>query len=120
MHIFVCNKINCLSFTAFKNFKLELMPGNVSIYTNQSISQRMQIHILIRKKNSYTCSVNDSPWIKITKITIIIASFCIDQFTRVCSGSLRKRKNKQFCVQEFSADREFHELTRQGGKLGVL
>ena len=24
-HIFVCNKINCLSFTAFKNFKMELM-----------------------------------------------------------------------------------------------
>ena len=24
-HIFVYNKINCLSFTAFKNFKLELM-----------------------------------------------------------------------------------------------
>ena len=63
-----------------------------------------------RKKNSYTGSVNDSPWIKITKI---IAS-------RVCSESLRKRKSKQFCVQEFSADREFHELTRQGGKLGVL
>ena len=34
--------------------------------------------------------------------------------------TFRKRKNKQFCVQEFSADREFHELTRQEGKLGVL
>ena len=74
----------------------------------------------IGKINSYTCSVNDSPWIKITKITIIIASFCINQFTRVCSGSLRKRKKKQFFVQEFSADREFHELTRQGSKLDVL
>ena len=35
-------------------------------------------------------------------------------------GSLRKRKNKQFCVQELSADRAFLELTRQGGKLSVL
>ena len=80
----------------------------------------MQIHIEKKKRNSYTCIVNDSAGIKITKITIIIASFCINQFARVCSGSLRKRKIKLFCVQEFSADREFHEFTRQGGKLGVL
>ena len=26
----------------------------------------------------------------------------------------------QFCVQEFSADIEFHEIQRQGGKQGVL
>ena len=42
--------------------------------------------------------------------------FCI----RVCSESFRKRKNKQFWVQEFSADVEFDKMTRQGGKLGVL
>ena len=30
------------------------------------------------------------------------------------------RKNKQLCVQEFSADREFRKLTGQGGKLAVL
>ena len=37
-HIFVCNKINCLYFTAGAD-------ENVSIYTNQFISERMQIHI---------------------------------------------------------------------------
>ena len=51
---------------------------------------------------------------------VLTLARCIDQFTRVCSESLRKRKNNQFCVQEFCADREFHELTRQGGKLDVL
>ena len=65
------------------------------------------------------CSASDSPWIKITNITIIVA-FSINQFTRVCSGCLRKRKNNQFGVQEFSADTKFHDLTRQGSKLGVL
>lgn len=35
----------------------------------------------------------------------------------VSSESLRKGKNKQFCVHKFHADREFHELKRQGGKL---
>ena len=76
----------------------------------------------IGKKNSHRCSVNDSRWIKITKITIIIgtSSFCINQFTRVFSGSLRKHKKKQFFVQEFSADRGFHDLTRLGDKLDVL
>ena len=34
-----------------------------------------------------------------------------------CSESLRKRKHKQFCVQEFSAEIEFHELTQQGSNL---
>ena len=91
-----------------KTFKLIQIATNVNPYRKR------------KQRNLYTCSVNDSPWIKIIKITIIIASFCINQFTRVCSGSLRKRKNKQFCVQEFSVDREFHEFTRQGGKLGVL
>ena len=33
---------------------------------------------------------------------------------RVYSESLRERKNKQFCVQEFSAEIEFHELKQQG------
>ena len=97
--------LRILSWNRWKRFNLykpEYFPTNAN-------------HIW--KNNSYTCSVNDSPWIK---ITIIIASFCINQFTRVCSVSLRKRKNNQYCVQEFSADREFHELTRQGGKLGVL
>ena len=60
------------------------------------------------KNCSCGCGFNDSPWIKITKIKVIIANFCINQFTRVCSGSLWKRKNKLFCVQEFSADRTFH------------
>ena len=32
----------------------------------------------------------------------------------------RKRKNKQFCVQEFSAEIEFHELTQQGSNLDEL
>ena len=68
-----------------------------------------------KERNSYTCSVNDNPWIKITTITIIIASSLV--FSREAFGSI---KNKLFFVQEFSADREFHELTRQGGKLGVL
>ena len=81
----------------------------------------MQIHVEKKKRNSYMCSVNDSGWIKITKITINIASFCINQLSHVCLGmSLWKHKNKQYCVQEFSADREFHELTRQEGKQGVL
>ena len=35
-------------------------------------------------------------------------------------GNLRKRKNKQFCVQKFSEYIEFHGMTRQEGKLGVL
>ena len=39
---------------------------------------------------------------------------------RVCSESLRKRKNKQFCVQEFSAEIEFHGLTQQGSNLDEL
>ena len=63
--------------------------------------------------------LTNSPWIKITKITMIY-SFYINQFTCVCSASLQKCKNKQFCIQEFSAYREFYELTRQGGNLGVL
>ena len=52
---------------------------------------------------------------KITIITVLIYSA-----PRVCSESLGKRKNKQFCVQEFSAYREFNELTRQNDKLGIF
>ena len=29
-------------------------------------------------------------------------------------------KNKQFCVQEFSVEIEFHELTRQGSNLDEM
>ena len=72
--IFACNKINGLSFTAFKNFKLELMETFQFI---QSRTFRNECK-LYREKNSYTCSVNDSLWTKITKITIIIARFCIN------------------------------------------
>ena len=32
----------------------------------------------------------------------------------------RKRKNKQFCVQEFSAEIGFHELTQLGSNLDEL
>ena len=35
----------------------------------------------------------------------------------VPNPAIRIRKNKQFCVQEFSADIEFYEMTRRGGKL---
>ena len=38
----------------------------------------------------------------------------------VCSERLRKRKNEQFCVQEFSEEIEFHELTQQGSNLDEL
>ena len=44
----VCNKINCLCFTAGAD-------ENVSIYTNQFISQRMQIDI--EKKEIHTRAV---------------------------------------------------------------
>ena len=39
---------------------------------------------------------------------------------RVCSESLRIRKNKQSRVQEYSAEIEFHELTQQEGNLDEL
>ena len=42
--------------------------------------------------------------------------FCI----RVCSEAFGSVKTSNFCFQEFSEDIEFHEMTRQGGKLGVL
>ena len=62
------------------------------------------------------CSANDSSWVKINiKITIFVVFALIS----VRSGSLRKRKSNQFCVQEFCVDRQFHELTGQGGKLDV-
>lgn len=54
--------------------------------------------------------------LKLQKITIIIVLALINHFTRVCSGSLRKRKNKQFCVQKFTSDR----VTWQRGKLDVV
>ena len=75
----------------------------------------MQIHMEKKKRNSYTCSINDSPWIKIT-IIIVFALISTLVSARKAFGNV---KNKQFCVQEFSADSEFHELTQQGGKLGV-
>ena len=56
---------------------------------------------------------------KITKITIIVVFALISSFV-FARGAFRSLKTSNFCVQEFRADREFHELTRQGGKLSVL
>ena len=47
-------------------------------------------------------------------------SFLVFLLTFGKCRSLLKRKIKLFCVQEFSADIVFHEMTWQGGKLGVL
>ena len=88
---YLCNKINCLSFTAFTNFELELMKTFQFIQI-KFISQRMQIHIEKKKKrNSYKCSVNDSPWIKITKITIIVVFALISSlvFARKAFGNVK-------------------------------
>ena len=84
-YIFVCNKINCLCFTAGAN-------ENVSIYTNQFISQRMQIHVEKKKEiQTGTCGVNDSPLIKITKIAIIIVFALISSpvFARKTFGNVK-------------------------------
>ena len=53
-------------------------------------AQRMQIHIE-KQRNSYTCSVNDSPWIKITKFTIIIVFALISSlvFAREAFGKVK-------------------------------
>ena len=42
MYLFVIKYIAFPLITSFKNFKLE-PDGNVPIYTNQNISQRMQV-----------------------------------------------------------------------------
>ena len=38
----------------------------------------------------------------------------------VYSVNVRKPSNHQFCVQEYSADIEFSELTQQAHKLDIL
>ena len=55
--------------------------------------------------------INDQPLI----VAFALISFPV--FAREAFGSV---KTGNFCVQEFGADREYHELTWQGGKLGVL
>ena len=88
---YLCNKINCLSFTVFKNFKLELMK-TFQIIQISLFRKRMQIHIEKKKEiHTCTCNVNDSPWNKITKITIIIVFALISSlvFARKAFGNVK-------------------------------
>ena len=83
---------------------------NVSASIIESAKRCLVKYTILQGIVLFARSVGKSPWIEISKITINIY-FCI----RVCSGSLRKRKNtEQFCVQEFNVDKEFHEMIRQG------
>ena len=52
---------------------------------------RNECKSISRKKNSYTCSVNDSSWIKITKITIIIVFALISSlvYARKAFGNVK-------------------------------
>ena len=100
-----------------------MTPKMCEIFTNRL--RNVSASIVVRTKRclvKYTIlqrivlfawSVDNSPYTKISKISINIY-FCI----RAWKPS--EGKNKQFGVQEFSADIEFHEMILKGGKLGVL